>query len=331
MDDYETTIHNFQFELVRATEQTALKAGRWSGLGNRAKADEAATGMMIRMLDQIHMNGHMLDSEARKAGTHSDLDDRPRVGTGEGPEMDIIADAIDGAGLLAEGRAGAISVVCAGPRGTLFCPNPALYMEKIVVDRTVAHVLAPECMEAPPAWTLALIARAKHKSVRDLVVFVLDRPRHYSLIDDIRQAGARAQIHHDGDVAGALLAATHNSRVDVLMGIGGALEGVIAAAAVKAMGGAILARVSPQSEAEHQAVREVGMDIHHILTANELVQGNEVFFAATGVTDGMLLPGINFLGQRAETHSLVIRGKSGVRRMIHTEHVLDPEEDGVPI
>ena len=184
MDD----IHNLGFDLVRATEQTALRAGRWVGLGDRARADEVGTAAMMAMLDMAPMTGYLLDSEARKAGYHAQQDSRKRVGAG-GPAMDLVVDAIDGVGLLAQGRPGAIAVACAAPRGTIWSPAPAIYMEKIVVDREVGAALVAECMDAPAAWTLALVARLKHKSVRDLVVFVLDRPRHSNLIDDIRRGG----------------------------------------------------------------------------------------------------------------------------------------------
>ncbi len=317
MDD----IHNFGFDLVRATEQTALRAGRWVGLGDRAKADEVGTAAMMAMLDMAPMTGYLLDSEARKAGYHAQQDSRKRVGAG-GPAMDLVVDAIDGVGLLAQGRPGAIAVACAAPRGTIWSPAPAIYMEKIVVDREVGAALVAECMDAPAAWTLALVARLKRKAVRDLVVFVLDRPRHSNLIDDIRRAGARAQVHHDGDVAGALMAAMPGSGIDVLMGIGGALEGVIAAAAVRALGGAMLARLAPQNDEERAALQDAHQDVKRVYNAADMVAGDEIFFAATGITDGMLLEGVAYQGNRATTHSLVIRGKSGVRRLIQTDHPL---------
>jgi fructose-1,6-bisphosphatase II len=177
-------------------------------------------------------------------------------------------------------------------------------------------------MAAPAAWTLALVARAKGKEVRDLVVFVLDRPRHQHLIQEIRTAGARAMLRSDGDIAGALMAATPNGSVDLLLGVGGAAEGVIAACAVKALGGAMLARLAPQSEAERQAISAAGLDTKRILFEEELIGSNEVFFAATGITDGPLLAGVRYHGARAETESLVLRGETGVRRVVRAEHVL---------
>jgi fructose-1,6-bisphosphatase II len=196
-------------------------------------------------------------------------------------------------------------------------------MEKIVVDREAADFLVTECMDAPAAWTLALIARAKNKAVRDLQVIVLDRPRHYDLIDEIRLAGARVLLRSDGDTAGALSAATPGTGTDVLMGIGGVPEGVTAACAVKAMGGAMLGRLAPQSKAERVAVEAARLDTRRILTCNELVSSNQIFFAATGITDGPLLAGVEYRGHEAKTHSLLIRAETGVRRLIHAEHIIE--------
>lgn len=314
-------VHNLGFDLVRATEHTALHAGRWVGLGDRAGADDAAAQAMMEILDTLPIDGYLMDTEARKAGYHSQRETRQRVGAG-GPAMDLLVDSVDGVGLLALGRPGAISVACAAPQGAIWSPAPALYMEKIVVDREVGRALVAECMDAPAAWTLALIARMKKKAVRDLVVFVLDRPRHHTLIEEIRRAGARVQVHHDGDVAGALLAAMPGGPIDVLMGVGGALEGVLAAAAVRALGGAMLGRLVPRNDEEREAIQAAHGDHKRVYTAADMIAGEEIFFAATGVTDGMLLQGVSYAGDRATTHSLVLRGKSGVRRLIHTDHPL---------
>jgi fructose-1,6-bisphosphatase II len=192
--------------------------------------------------------------------------------------------------------------------------------KKIVVDRTVAGALVAECMDAPAAWTLALIARVKQKEIRDLVVFVLDRPRHAALIEEIRQAGARVMLCSDGDIAAALMAASPGQGVDLLLGIGGVPEGVIAACAVKALGGAMLGRLAPQSEAERAAIAAAGLDPRRILSGDELITGEQVFFAATGITDGPLLSGVQYQGDRAETHSLVLRADTGSRRVISAEH-----------
>jgi fructose-1,6-bisphosphatase II len=195
-------------------------------------------------------------------------------------------------------------------------------MEKIVADRDAANSLVPECSGAPAAWTLALIARVTKKEVRDLIVFVLDRPRHQALIDEIRTAGARVMLASDGDIAGALLAAAPQTGADVLMGVGGVPEGVIAACAVKSIGGTMLGRLAPQSDAERQAVEAAGLDTRRVLTCDELVAGNEIIFAATGITDGPLLAGVRYHGNRAETQSLVLRCDTRTRRIIHAEHLI---------
>jgi len=195
-------------------------------------------------------------------------------------------------------------------------------MSKLVVDRTVAESIGPDVLDAPPGWTLATVARAKGKEIRDLVVFILDRPRHEQLIAEVRKAGARVLLRKGGDIGGAMMAADPNVAIDVLMGVGGAAEGLMAACAVKALGGAIMARVAPQSQEEEQACREQGVDLTQILTKNDLVSGGEVFFSATGITDGWLLGGVNFHGQTVDTHSMVLRLETGTRRIITTEHRL---------
>lgn len=314
---------NLGLDLVRVTEATALQAGRWMGLGNRIEADRAATQAMVYALNELEIDGHIVIGEESKSGLHSPLDSGKHVGRGAGPEMDLVVDPVDGTKLLVQGRAGALSVVGVGPRGAMWNCAPAAYMEKIVVDRTVGKALAPECMEAPPAWTLALIARLKKKEVRDLVVFVLDRPRHAELIEEIRLAGARVALHSDGDIAGAILAAVPGRGVDVLMGVGGVAEGVTAACAVRALGGAMLARLAPQSRAESEAVANAGLDTRTVLSCEELVRTNEVFFVATGVSGGALLDGVHYESGRAETHSLVLRGQTGTLRTIRAEHILD--------
>jgi fructose-1,6-bisphosphatase II len=199
-------------------------------------------------------------------------------------------------------------------------------MEKLVVNRSAAGALVPECLDAPAAWTLALIARAKQKQIRDLMVFVLDRPRHADLIEEIRTAGARVMLRGDGDISGAVMAASPDGIVDALMGIGGAPEGVIAACAVKSSGGAMLVRLAPQSEAEQTRVLEAALDPHRILSCNELVTSDQVFFSATGITNGPMLAGVRYHGDRAETHSLILRGETGTRRIMQAEHLIAEEQ-----
>ncbi len=314
---------NLGLDLVRVTEATAIQAGRWMGLGKRIEADQTAIETMLRTLNEIDMNGRIVIGEESKSGLHSALDSGSAIGNGAGPEMDVVLDPIDGTNLLVHGRSGAISAVAVAPRGTMWSPYPAAYMEKLVVDREVAHALVKEALDAPAAWTLAMIARIKKKTIRDLVVFVLDRPRHQELIEEIRMAGARVALRRDGDIAGAILAAIPNSGIDVLMGVGGSAETIMAACAVKAVRGAMLARLAPQSPAEHQKILDANLDLSRIRNQDELVLSNQVFFAATGVTDGMLLDGVHYAGGFAMTHSIVLRAKTGTRRMIRAERLLE--------
>ncbi len=321
---------NLGLDLVRVTEATAIQAARWMGLGRRQEADRAAIQAMCEGLNSLDMNGHIVIGEESKSGLHSPLDSGKQVGNGKGPEMDVVLDPIDGTNLLVHGRTGAISAVAVAPRGAMWSPFPAAYMEKLVVDREVAHALVKEALDAPAAWTLAMIARIKKKTIRDLVVFVLDRPRHQDLIEEIRMAGARVALRRDGDIAGAVLAAIPNSGIDVLMGVGGAAEGVMAACAVKALRGAMLVRLAPQSEEEREHLLAAGMDMTRIMNQNELIRSDDVFFAATGVTDGMLLDGVQYAGGLAHTHSLVLRARTGTRRTIRAERLLQDlfiEED----
>jgi fructose-1,6-bisphosphatase II len=313
---------NLGLDLVRVTEAAALAAGRWMGLGEREKANQDTDAATYKALNTLDMDGWIVIGEEGRLGTHSPLDTGQRVGTGDGPEMDVIVDPIDGRDLLVRGHPDVISVAAVAPRGSVWAPAPAIYIDKIVVDREVADALVPECLDAPAAWTLALVARAKGKPVRDLIVFVLSRPRHEDLIREIRAAGARTMLRTDGEVVGALMAASSHGGVDVMMGIGGVPEGVLAACAAKAMGGGMLGRLFPQSVEEQEAVRAVGLDKRQILTCSELVSSNEVFFAATGITDGSLLSGVHYHGDEAETESLVLRGETGTRRFIRAEHRL---------
>jgi fructose-1,6-bisphosphatase II len=319
MDERES--HNLGFELVRVTETTALVAGRWLGVGDRESAHLAATQAMATAINSVDIDGCVVMGEEGRIREHSPLDTGNKVGTGKGPKVDVMLDPIDGTRSVVRGRpAGAISVASIAPRGSMWSPQPAVYMEKIVVDREAAPALVPECMDAPVAWTLALIARVKGKEVRDLQVVVLDRRRHRDLIDEIRHAGARVLLRSDGDTTGALIAATPDTGADVLMGVGGIAEGVTAACAVKAMGGAMLGRLAPQSEEERAAVQAAGLDTRQILTCDQLVAGDQIFFAATGVTHTVLLEGVQYRGNHAKTHSLVIRSKTGTQRFIRTEY-----------
>jgi fructose-1,6-bisphosphatase II len=315
--------HNIGLDLVRVTEATALAAGRWIGLGNREQVHHVATEAMAEILNTLDIDGRIVVGEEGRLGEHSPLDTGRQVGTGQGPAVDVVVDPIDGTNLVVKGHSGAISLVGVAPMGSMWSPTAAVYMEKIVVDRDAAAALVPECLDAPAAWTLALIARVKGKAVRDLTVAVLDRPRHYDLIGELRAAGARVLLRADGDAVGALEAATPAVGPDLLMGIGGVPEGAIAACAVRAMGGAMLGRLAPQSQEEKDAIRAAGLDTRHIVTAEQLVSGQEIFFAATGITDSLLLEAVHFHGAIAQTESLLLRTETRTRRFIRAEHILD--------
>ena len=309
-------------DLVRVTEAAALAASRWMGLGDRAAADCAAQEAMAEALDLLPMQGTIVSGEERRLGEHSPLDSGHVAGTGTGPELDVQVNAIDGASLVAMGKPGAVSVAALAPAGSLWRPGAAIYMDKLVVGSRVADALTPEALDAPVAWTLAMVARQLDKDLRDLVVFVLERDRHFDLIDEIRKAGARAILRPEGDIGSILLAADPHGAVDVLMGVGGAAEGLLGACAVKALGGAMLGRPAPQSPDEHEACLEAGLDLDRVLTVDDLVAGDRVFFAATGVTSGLLLDGVHHRGDFIETRSLALRSDTGTRRLIHTEHRL---------
>lgn len=314
--------HNLGLDLVRATEAPALAAGRWVGLGRPIEADTSATEQMHAALNLVDIEAAVTVGEEARVHTCDALRSGQCVGTGEGPTLDLVVDAIDGRNLVAEGHPGAIAVMAVAPRGALWRPSGTAYMEKIVVDTEVADALVPECLDAPAAWTLALVARAKDKDVEDLTVFVLNRPRHKDLISEIREAGAHAMLRDEGDVTGALLAGRPGTHVDVLMGVGGITEGITAACALRATHGAMIGRLRPQSDKEQAQVVAAGFDLDRILVTEEIVNTDQVFFAATGITDGPILRGVRYSGKRAESYSLVMRGQTRTRRIIRTEHHL---------
>ncbi len=312
--------HNPGLSLVRATEAAALAAGRWMGLDERNNADHEAQDAMADCLDRLPMCGRIISGEEGRIGGHSRLDSESLVGTGNGPKLDVEVNAIDGASLVADGKPGALSVAAFAPAGSMWHPSPAVYMERLVVDRSVGAALPVEALDAPPAWTLALVARQKGKDIRDLVVFILDRPRHRNLITEVRRAGARVFLREGGDVGGALLAADPRGGIDILMGTGGAAEGLITACAVKALGGTMIGRVSPQTQIETQACMDAGLDTSRILSCDDMVQGEEIFFSATGITDCVMIDGVQYHGDTVETHTLFLRHETGTRRIIRTEH-----------
>lgn len=309
-------------ELVRVTEAAALAAGRWMGRGQKDAGDEAAVHAMRAMLRTVAIDGVVVIGEGEK-------DDAPMlfngesVGTGQGPAVDIAVDPVEGTSLLAHGRPDSIAVIGVAPRGTMWSPGPGYYMNKLVVGREAREAISSSSLGAPMTETLAAIGKAKRKAVEDITVFVLDKPRHVELISTLRAAGARVLTRTDGDVAGALMAATPDSGVDALMGIGGTPEGVIAACAVRALGGAMLGQLAPQKPGEREALLGAGLDIGRVLTEHDLVSSDDVFFAATGITDGLLMQGVRYADCGSTTRSIVMRGKSRTMRTIQTEHYPD--------
>jgi fructose-1,6-bisphosphatase II len=307
---------NLALELVRVTESAALAAARHMGRADKEGSDQAAVDAMRLTLSVIDIDGVVVIGEGEKDQAPM-LFNGETLGTGRGPQVDIAVDPIDGTRLLALGRPNAIATVAMADRGSMFHPGPILYMEKIAVGPGARGAID---LGAPPAVNLHHAARALGKDVEDMTVIVLDRPRHEKLVAEIRRAGARIRLITDGDVAGALMTAWPDSGVDLLMGTGGTPEGVIAACALKAMGGEILGKLCARDEAEAQAAREQGYDLERVLTMDDLVRSDNVFFAATGITDGELLDGVKYYGDGARTHSLVMRSRSGTVREIVARH-----------
>lgn len=313
---------NLALELVRVTEAAALASSHWMGRGQKEAGDGAAVEAMRLILGTVEIEGVVVIGEGAKDEAPM-LYDGEKIGNGFGPAVDVAVDPIEGTALLAYGRPDAISVVAIAPRRTMWQPGPAYYMNKLVVGRDARAALHPGLLAAPVPETLSTIAAALRKPVGDLTIFVLDKPRHQKLIAEIRTAGARVLLRTDGDVAGALMAAMPHSGVDVLMGIGGTPEGVIAACAIRALGGAMLGQLAPQKENERKAIEAARLDLDRVLTEQELVRSDDVFFAATGITDGVLMPGVHYNGDGASTSSIVMRGKTGTVRKIQADHRLD--------
>ncbi len=310
---------NLALELVRVTEAAALAAGRLMGRGDKIAADRAAVEAMRVVLNSIQMNAIIVIGEGEKDHAPM-LFNGERVGTGQGVEMDIAVDPIDGTRPLANGTSNAIATVALAPRGTMFNPGPFLYMNKIAVGpEGRGHVN----IEAPVEDNLRAVARAKGKSIEDLTLVILDRPRHAELIAEVRRLGARIRLLADGDVAGALMTCWPDSGIDVLYGIGGTPEGVIAACALRAMGGEIQGKLYARNEDEMRRGREMGYDFEKTLTMDDLVASDDVFFAATGITNGEFLQGVKYFGNGARTDSLVVRGLTGTVRQIIATHRLE--------
>lgn len=310
---------NLALEIVRVTEAAAMASARWLGRGAKEEGDGAAVDAMRMSFSSLHINGTVIIGEGEKDHAPM-LYNGERVGAGDGPALDIAVDPVEGTNLLAYGRPNAISVVGIAPAGSMFNPGPSYYMQKLVVPSEARNVVE---LDAPVQHNLANIAKALGKNIKDLVVFVLDKPRHKELIAQIRTAGARIQLHSDGDVAGALMAVDPRSEVDVMMGTGGTPEGVLSACAIKGLGGQILARLDPQSYVEKEAIEEAGIDVREVLDVNRLVNSEDCFFAGTGISGGDFLRGVRYTGKHAITHSMVIRGKTGTLRYIEAYHDIE--------
>ncbi|WP_137294129.1 class II fructose-bisphosphatase [Nocardioides dongxiaopingii] len=312
---------NLALELVRVTEAAAMAAGRWVGRGDKDGADEVAVNAMRVMISTIGMRGTVVIGEGEKDNAPM-LYNGEEVGDGTGPECDVAVDPIDGTTLTAKGMTNAVAVLAVSPRGSMYDPSAVFYMEKLVTGPEAADVVD---LRYPVAENIRQVARAKGKRPSDVTVVLLDRPRHSQLVDDIRATGAMIKFISDGDVAGAIMAARPETGIDLLLGIGGTPEGIIAACALKCMDGVIQGRLWPKDDEERQRALEAGHDLSPdtILTTDELVSGDDCFFVATGITDGELLKGVRYTSGGVSTHSLVMRSRSGTIRSIHSDHALE--------
>ena len=316
MKTREAIDRNFAMNMVRVTEAAAIAAAQHMGMGDKELVDQAAVDAMRFTLGSMSMDGVVVIGEGEK-------DEAPMlyngevIGGGIGPEMDIAVDPIDGTTLLSKGLPGAIAVIALSERGTMNCPREVVYMNKIAVGKEAKDVID---INASVGTNLKNIAKAKGRKISELTVIVLDRPRHEQLIDDIRSAGARIKLISDGDIAAGIHAAMWESEVDILMGIGGTPEGVITAAAIRCIGGAIQCKAWPRDDKERDAAIAAGADLSKVYSAEELVSGEDVFFAATGASTGDLLNGVRFFANGAQTHSLAMRSRSGTLRWVDSVH-----------
>lgn len=311
-----TPDRNIALEMVRATEAAAMTAGRWMGRGDKNSADGAAVDAMRFMLNNVHMDGRIVIGEGEKDEAPM-LFNGEKLGLGGEPQVDIAVDPIDGTRLTAEGQPNAVSVVAFADRGTMFDPKHIFYMKKIATGPRAAAVID---INKSATENIQAVAKALNKGVEDVTVIVLDRPRHDDLIKEIREAGARIRLIRDGDVAGALSTCKPDAGIDLLMGIGGSPEAVITACAFKCVGGNMQCQLWPRNDEEREKCKEYGMDVDKVLTLDDLVATDNVFFAATGVTDGDWLKGVRYTGDAAYTSSLVMRAKSGTIRYIDAIH-----------
>jgi fructose-1,6-bisphosphatase II len=316
MSEAQAPDRNLAMELVRVTEAAAMAASRFMGRGDKEAADQAAVDAMRLVLNGVSMDGVIVIGEGEKDEAPM-LYNGERIGDGHPPEVDIAVDPIDGTTLTSLGRPNALAVIALSERGTMFDPGPCVYMEKIAAGPEAAEAID---LNASVKANLKWVAKALGKDVEDVTVVILDRDRHEKIIRDCREAGARIRLIPDGDVAGAISVAWPDSGADLLLGIGGTPEGVIAACALKCLGGNLQGRMWPRNDDERQRAVDAGYDLDQVLSIDDLVSGEDVFFSATGVTDGDLLRGVRFRGDGASTQSLVMRSKSGTIRRIDATH-----------
>jgi fructose-1,6-bisphosphatase II len=309
---------NLALELARVTEAAAMAAARWVGRGDKNGADGAAVNAMRMLINSVSMRGVVVIGEGEKDHAPM-LFNGEEVGDGTGPACDVAVDPIDGTRLCANGMSGAIAVLAVAERGSMYDPSAVFYMAKLATGPAAADVVD---INAPPAANIAAVAKAKGCAPQDVTVVILDRPRHAELIAQVRETGARIHLITDGDVAGAIMAAREGTGIDLLLGIGGTPEAIIAACALKCMGGVIQTRLAPRDEQERRRALDAGHDLDRVLVTDDLVVSDDVFFAATGITDGELMEGVRYRQGHATTHSLVMRSRSGTIRSIKSEHQL---------
>ncbi|MFN8107478.1 MAG: class II fructose-bisphosphatase [Nocardioidaceae bacterium] len=309
---------NLALELVRVTEAAAMAAGRWVGRGDKNGADGVAVNAMRALISTVGMRGTVVIGEGEKDNAPM-LYNGEAVGSGVGPECDVAVDPIDGTTLTAKGMNNAIAVMAVAPKGTMYDPSAVFYMEKLVTGAAAADVVD---IRLPVGENIRLVAKAKGEKNEDVTVVILDRPRHQDMVEEIRKTGARIKFITDGDVAGAIMAAREGTGVDLLLGVGGTPEGIIAACAMKSLNGVIQGRLWPTDDEERQRALDAGHDLERVLTTDDLVAGDDCFFVATGITDGELMEGVRYRAGGASTHSLVMRSRSGTIRSIRSEHQL---------
>lgn len=314
-----TPDHNLALDLGRVTEAAAMAAARWQGRGDKDAVDQAAVDAMRAVLGTVEMDGVVIIGEGEKDRAPM-LFNGERVGSGEPPPVDVAVDPVDGTTLTSQGMPGALAVLAVAERGSMYAPGSLVYMDKIAVGEDAAGAID---LDAPIADNLAKVAKAKGKDIDDLTAIILNRPRNLPYIQDVREAGARIRLIQDGDISGAIATAVEDSGIDILLGVGGSPEAVTAACALISLGGEMQCRLWPRDDSERDYARESGLDLEEVIGLRQLVDSDDVFFAATGVTSGELLDGVRYLPDGAETHTVVMRALTGTIRFIRAQHRFD--------